>query len=291
MARRLTIAVALLVAFGLPVSSLAESFQRFSSRTVGVRVDVLVTNGRIPVVGLTAADFELRDNGVLQSIDAVDASGPINVVLALDVSSSTDGRRQADLRRASDALLSGLVSGDRAAVTTFSHVVTARSALTEDFASVRTSLARIRPSGETAVMDGVFVALMTAQAQPGRSLLVVCTDGYDTASWLTSGEVLEAAKRSNAVIYAVTAAEGGAQSDLKELTDATGGQTMKVASSAELTDTFRRVLTDFRSRYVLTFTPRDVDPGGMHRLDVRVKRPNLTVKARPGYVGLSASNR
>jgi VWFA-related protein len=136
-------------------------------------------------------------------------------------------------------------------------------------------------------MDGVFVALMTTQAQPGRSLLVVCTDGYDTASWLTSAEVLEAAKRSNAVIYAVTAAEGGAQSDLRELTDATGGQTFQVASSAALTDTFQRVLSDFRSRYVLTFTPRDVDPGGMHRLDVRVKRPNLTVTARPGYVGLS----
>ena len=137
-------------------------------------------------------------------------------------------------------------------------------------------------------MDGVFVALMTTQAQPGRSLLVVCTDGYDTASWLTSAEVLEAAKRSNAVIYAVTAAEGGAQSDLRELTDATGGQTFKVASSADLTDTFQRVLSDFRSRYVLTFTPRDVDPGGIHRLDVRVKRPNLTVKARPGYVGLTS---
>ena len=291
MTRQPAIAVASLLALALPVSPLAESFQRFSSRTVGVRVDVLVTNGRMPVSGLTAADFELRDNGVLQSVEAVDSSGPINVVLALDVSASTEGQRQADLRRASEALVVGLVPGDRAAVTTFSHAVSARTALTDDFAAVRASLSRIRPSGETAVMDGVFVALMTTQAQAGRSLLVVCTDGYDTSSWLTSAEVLEAAKRSNAVIYAVTAAEGGAQSDLRELTDATGGQTFKVASSADLTDTFQRVLSDFRSRYVLTFTPRDVDPGGMHRLDVRVRRPNLTVKARPGYVGLSASTR
>src|SRR5688572_8112269 len=291
MTRWLTIALAWLFAL-VPVGALlADPHQTFSSRTVGVRVDVLVTNGRMPVGGLTPADFELRDNGVLQSIEAIDASGPINVVLALDVSASTEGKRQADLRRASEALMAGLVPGDRAAVTTFSHAVSARTALTEDFAAVRASLSRIRPSGETAVMDGIFVALMTTQAQPGRSLLVVCTDGYDTASWLTSAEVLEAAKRSNAVIYAVTAAEGGAQSDLRELTDATGGQTFKVASSADLTETFQRVLSDFRSRYVLTFTPRDVDPGGMHRLDVRVQRPNLTVKARPGYVGVSASTR
>ena len=176
--------------------------------------------------------------------------------------------------------------GDRIALTTFSHAVTARATLTGDFASVRESLGRIRPAGDTAVMDGAFVALMTTQAQPGRSLLVVCTDGYDTASWLTSDEVVEAARRSNAVIYAVTSADAGEQSELKELTDATGGQTMQVASSGDLADTFRRVLSDFRSRYVLAFTPRDVEPGGAHRLDVRVKRPNLTVKARPGYVGL-----
>ena len=289
MARRHTIAVTALVTAVLPAVALSGSFQTFSSRTVGVRVDVLVTNGRMPVGGLTAADFELRDNGVLQSIQAVDASGPINVILALDVSASTDGRRQAELRRASEALLSGLVPGDRAALTTFSHAVTARTRLTEDLASVRASLAGIRPSGETSVMDGAFVALMTAQAQPGRSLLVLCTDGYDTSSWLTSGEVIEAARRSNAVIYAVTAAEGGAAADLRELTDATGGQTIRVASSRDLTETFQRVLSDFRSRYVLTFTPRDVDPGGAHRLDVRVKRPNLTVKARPGYVGLGSS--
>jgi Ca-activated chloride channel family protein len=263
--------------------------QTFSSRTVGVRVDVLVTNGRMPVGGLTAGDFELRDNGILQSIEIVDSSGPINVVLALDISASTDGRRQADLRRASEAIIGGLVPGDRIALTTFSHAVTPRATLTADFASVRESLARIRPAGDTAVMDGAFVALMSTQAQPGRSLLVVCTDGYDTASWLTSDEVVEAARRSNAVIYAVTSADAGEQPELKELTDATGGQTLPVASSGDLADTFRRVLSDFRSRYVLAFTPRDVEPGGAHRLEVRVKRPNVTVKARPGYVGLQSS--
>ena len=275
---RVTMAVVSLVAL-----------QTFSSRTVGVRVDVLVTNGRMPVGGLTAADFELRDNGVLQSIEIVDSSGPINVVLALDVSASTDGPRQADLRRASEAIIAGLLPGDRLALTTFSHTVTARATLTADFASVRESLSRIRPEGDTALMDGAFVALMTTQAQPGRSLLVVCTDGYDTSSWLTSDEVVEAARRSNAVIYAVTSADAGEQQELKGLTDATGGQTMRVAAGGNLADTFRRVLSDFRSRYVLAFTPRDVEPGGAHRLDVRVKRPNLTVKARPGYVGLQSS--
>ena len=262
-------------------------FQTFSSRTVGVRVDVLVTNGRTPVAGLTPADFELRDNGVLQSIDIVDSSGPINVVLALDVSSSTDGRRQADLQRASAALLAGLQSGDRAALVTFSEAVALRLPLTDDLAGIRASLGRVRPFGYTSVMDGIYVAMTTIEAQPGRSLVVVCTDGFDTASWLTSDEVAAAAKRSNAVIYAVSAAEVGTSAELKEVSDATGGQTMSAASSGELADVFQRILSDFRSRYVLAFTPRGVDPGGIHRLDVRVKRSGLSVKARQSYVGLS----
>src|SRR6187397_891259 len=107
------------------LSSSLHSSQRFSSSTLAVRVDVLVTDGRKPVGGLTAADFELRDNGVLQNIDLVDGSAvPINAVLALDTSASIAGQRQKDLIAAGEALLDGLKPDDRAALTTFSHAVT-----------------------------------------------------------------------------------------------------------------------------------------------------------------------
>ena len=65
----------------------------FSSRVQAVLVDALVTQNGRPVSGLTAADFEVRDNGVLQKIDLLDAANlPINAVLALDTSASTAGR-------------------------------------------------------------------------------------------------------------------------------------------------------------------------------------------------------
>ena len=82
--------------------------QVFSSKTVGVRVDVLVADavsGK-PIGGLAAADFEVRDNGVLQSVESLDAGDiPINVVLALDASGSTAGKRLDDLRNATRTLL------------------------------------------------------------------------------------------------------------------------------------------------------------------------------------------
>ena len=272
----------------LPPGS-ARAFQKltFSSGTLGVRVDVLVTDGGKPVGGLTASDFELRDNGILQSIDVVDASDvPVNAVLALDTSASTAGRRQQDLIAASEALLDGLRPVDRAALTTFSHLVMPQIALTSDFAAVRAQLRRITPYGETAIMDGTYVALTETLSQSGRSLVVVCTDGYDTSSWLLPEEVLESAKRSSAVIYAVTAAESRRRPALKDLTDATGGHMLPVAANGDLRGAFQKILQDFRSRYILSYSPQGVPIDGFHRLDVKVKRRGLSVKARPGYIGV-----
>jgi VWFA-related protein len=278
--------------FALVLTALAASAgplakqARFSSGTLGVHVDVLVMRGNAYVSGLTAADFELRDNGVPQSVEVIDpADVPINAVLALDMSASTVGRKLADLIAASRTLLGGLRPADRAALTTFNHAVAPRVALTSDHAAIASTLQEIEPDGNTAVLDGAYVALMTTQAEPGRSLVIICSDGRDTASWLQPDEVVESAKRSNAVIYAVAAGRARRWEALKDLTDATGGHTIEVESSKDLAGQFRKILDDFRSRYIVTFVPTGVAEGGFHRLDVRVKRGGVNVKARPGYIG------
>ena len=208
MTRQLALACAVLSALLSSDPTGAFQLPPFRSGALGVRVDALVTDGRKPVGGLAAVDFELRDNGVVQTVEIVDAADvPVNVVLALDTSASTTGKRQTDLIAASQALLDGLTPVDRAALTTFSHAVTPGIALTSDLAGVRERLRHITPSGRTAVMDGVYVALTTTLAQPGRSLVVVCTDGSDISSWLRPDDVIETANRSNAVIYAVTSAD------------------------------------------------------------------------------------
>ena len=281
---------AALLAIGL-LAWRVHAQEKFSSRTLAVRVDVLVTEGRNPVAGLTAGDFELRDNGVPQHIEVADpADVPINAVLALDTSASLAGKRQADLVGAAAALLDGLKPVDRAALTTFDHAVHPGIALTGDLTAVRAALDRIEPRGQTSVMDGVYVALTSTFDQSGRFLLVVCTDGSDTFSWLQPAEVLEIAKRSNAVIYAVTSADAKKPEALKQLADATGGQVMPVKSSDELRGTFQRILTEFRSRYVLAYSPESVAPGGFHRIEVTVPHRRVSVKARPGYTGMAGGS-
>jgi len=162
--------------------------------------------------------------------------------------------------------------------------------LTSDFPAVRAELHRIEPEGQTAIMDGAYTALTTTLTQTGRSLVILCTDGSDTSSWLEPREVVDAAKRSNAVFYGVTAADGRRSAALSELADATGGQILHVKSSAELAATLKGILNEFRSRYILAYNPTAVALGGFHTLDVRVKRHGLTVKARPGYIGVGGGS-
>ena len=266
--------------------------QTFSSRTLGVRVDVLVMDGGKPVAGLTAREFELRDNGVLQRVEILDAMDvPINAVLTLDTSASIEGRPRLDLIAAGEALLDRLKPIDRASLVTFDHAVTPAIALTDDLPAVRNALRNINPNGRTSVMDGVYVALTSTVDQPGRFLLVVCTDGADTMSWLRPSEVLEASKRANAVVYSVTTSDGRRSEPLKHLADATGGQVLQISSSRDLRSAFERIVAEFRSRYVLTYSPEGVAPGGFHRLEVAVPKRRVTVKARAGYVGVEGARR
>jgi Ca-activated chloride channel family protein len=276
----------------VPVTSAQRQAPTFTAAATGVRVDVLVTERNLPVGGLTAADFVLSDNGVIQKIDVVESSDtPINVVLAFDGSGSTTGRRIADLAEAGRALIAGLKPHDRIALTTFNHAVAPRVPLTSDFAQVSRAFESLDPSGQTAILDGIHAALMTTQAEAGRSLVIVCSDGRDTLSWLQVDEVSEVARRSNAVIYGVAAGSARQWADLKDLTELTGGKTIEIEKSSDFRAEILRVLEEFRSRYVLTFTPQGVVAGGFHTLEVKTRRGGMRVRARPGYVSSAAGVR
>ena len=255
----------------------------FSSRIEAVRVDVLVTDNGQPVRGLGPGDFEIRDNGVLQQIDLVSFEQiPLNVVLALDMSDSVAGERLERLRTASNAILGGLEKNDQAALVIFSEAVQLGAKLSGDVAAVRTALQRARGKGDTSIIDGAYAAIQIGESDAGRALLVVFSDGLDTASWLPAERVLDAAKRSDVVAYAVAVRSPVKPEFLRDLTSFTGGRLFEIEKMDNLDAVFLGILQEFRQRYLVSYTPRGVAKEGWHRLDVRVKRGG-TIKARPGY--------
>jgi VWFA-related protein len=256
----------------------------FSSRVEVVRLDVLVTDDGRPVRGLTASDFEVRDNGVLQTVEHVDLEQlPLGVVLTVDASASVIGERLEHLRDAGGAVLDALNSRDEAALITFSHTLTQQSGLTRSIADVREALAAIDPNGDTALIDGAYAGITVADGAAGRGLLIVFSDGSETASWLTADAVIDAARRSEVVVYGVAS---GARKPafLRELANITGGRLYEVESTRNLRSVFLSALEEFRQRYLLSYTPSGVTKGGWHRLDVKVKGRRATIKARPGYL-------
>jgi VWFA-related protein len=277
-------AITFLAATSLMLSAFTpSSAQRFKSRTQGIRVDVLVTDRGRPIDGLTAGDFEIYDNGVLQTITLADFDElPLNVVLTFDMSGSVSAARLAHLQQAANALLDGLTAQDRAGLVTFSHEVMLGARLTGDLRVVRTAIGVARPLGGTALVDGIYAGMMLAESGVGRGLLMAFSDGLDTASWLEPQPVLQTAKRADIVAYAVSVGQRR-QDFLRDLAEATGGQVFENESSEHLERIFLAVLNEFRRRYVLMYTPTSSDPG-WHRLEVRLKGRRGTVKARPGYL-------
>jgi VWFA-related protein len=277
--------VAVLSVGALPLDAQQPTF---STRRESVRLDVLVTDRGRPVRDLKAADFEILDSGVPQEVEFVSVEQlPLTIMLALDSSASISPEALEHLRVGGRALLDNLKGDDQSALLTFADAVTLRERLTPDTAHVRTALDGIESStersGGTALIDACYTAMTVVDAEVGRGLLIVFTDGVDTSSWLSRDRVLQVARRSNLVVYAVSTSPLPRGSFLRDLSDVTGGGAFEIASTDTVRTTFVRILEEFRQRYLVSFSPTNVAATGWHPISVRVKNRKLDINARAGY--------
>ena len=148
---------------------------------------------------------------------------------------------------------------------------------------MKEALNRVKPFGYTSLIDACYAGLILAESNSSRPLLVVFSDGLDTSSWLTEDMVLDIAKRSNAVVYAISAGQLPDKTFIRYLSKFTGGSLIEVESTRNLDAVFLDILEEFRQRYLLTYLPEGVPKSGWHELKVRVKDRKVKIKARPGY--------
>ena len=286
------------VAFVAGLSSTASG-QQFRSAAELVTVDVLVTDGRSPIAGLTTADFELTDNGTLQTVEQIYVEQlPLNIVMVLDTSGSVQGERLRALKAGAITVIERLRPRDRAAVVTFSHRLDLRAALTDDIAALRRSVNTLDAAGSTALRDAAFAALALRTADATRTLVLLFSDGLDTASILSEAQVLEIARRSDAIVYTIGIRQAPVRNRagfrisgdtpvdhrfLERVSRETAGRLLYAEQNRDIERTFARVLEEFNTRYVLGYAPRGVAGSGWHRLEVRLKKRSGTVLARRGY--------
>jgi Ca-activated chloride channel family protein len=253
-----------------------------------VRVDALVIDHNKPVLNLIADDFEVLDNGQQQRIEAAFAeTAPLDLYFVFDRSGSVQGETLAQLKQAAYAGLDQLSLTDRAALLTFDYAFHLRPPLTTDLASVRMAIDRMEPGGATALFDALYAALTLAESSPRRTLVLLFTDGRDNFSYLSERDVLNVARRSDAVVYAVAFKSpyvaGPDEPVLHELAGASGGRVVLVDEPDRLKTEFVSVLREMRSRYLLMFSPTALNAIGWHKLTVRLKHRSGRVIARSGY--------
>jgi VWFA-related protein len=251
-----------------------------------VRVEVSVTRKGVPHRGLGASHFELRDNGRRQALQLVlEEETPVDAALVLDMSGSVRGPKLDALKGAARAFLDGLRGDEQAALVAFREEVLLLEPFTSDRARLRQALDRAQPRGSTALGDAVYAALRLRTPGPRRTAVVVFSDGIDNMSWLDASDVVEAAGRSEAIVYGVAVRGQGERKEpfLDDVVRATGGPLFEAASERDIRARFLDVLEDIRSRYLLSYTPEGVDAAGWHALEVRLKRAKGDVLARPGY--------
>jgi VWFA-related protein len=251
---------------------------------------------------LRAADFELLDNGVPQEITEVTSERlPIDVTILLDVSASVTGSTLDELRRAVRQLRTDLGPRDRLKLITFNMSVRRIIDFTDPAATTDQALASLAGSGSSAIFDSLAVALASPTPAGRRQLIVLFSDGQDSSSISDAETLIDVAKRTTPTVAVVLASPARqrpasllrnastlATATVGDLADhvarETGGSVVTIEAGENVTSTFRRILDQFRTSYVLYFTPRGVERQGAHTLDVRVKRAQVDVRARRGYV-------
>jgi tight adherence protein B len=272
----------------------------FRASVESVYVDAFVSRGEQSVPGLQASAFELKDDGVRQTIELVAAdSQPLRAVLVFDTSESLVGERLAALKAAGNAFLDGLLPGDQVALVAFSEEVAQLCPSTADRAAVRRALDALEPAGTTAVFDALYAAVSLSE-EGGRSLIVLFTDGRDNMSVLGEKDLLNVVERSNVLVHTVGWRESGATSaagllreeivvpnqafvPLRRIAEATGGRSWWADSPEELRRAFAAIAEAMSHRYVLRYEPQGVKREGWHRIEIKLRGGKGDVRARPGY--------
>ena len=265
---------------------------RSSVRTVPVYATVLDDSGRL-VPDLEQGDFVVEDNGKPAEIALFSSEPqPFTAVVMLDTSASMTANLKL-LNRAAEQFLLRLLPVDKAQVGAFNDKVQLSGTFTNDRDELIAALDELYFGNPTRLNDAIATSLDELLGIDGRRVILVFTDGEDTASKVRFGSVLDRARDEEVMVYSIgleseyfngqRVVRSRPTRDLRKIAEETGGGYFELEGTAELSPTFTRVAQELRSQYLIGFAPAALD-GKVHKLEVKVNRPGMTVRARRSYL-------
>lgn len=296
--RTLLTATVAAAALHAPIDGQEPQPPLFRSGTELVDVYVTVTDGDGRLVpDLTREDFAVFDDGEAQVIELFENSvRPITVVVMLDTSISTTNVLDLIMAGAEQFLIR-MLPDDRARVGAFNDKIEIVPAeFTGDRDRLIAELDGLDFGNDTRLHDALAASLDALRGSAGRKVVLVLTDGQDSASDVGWRDVRARAAAEEVMIYAigleveyfdgVRNRRTRPDRSLRALAEETGGGYFELRETDELGATFTRVSQELHSQYVLGFSPAARD-GRMHDVDVRVGRRGMSARARRSYLAPS----
>jgi Ca-activated chloride channel family protein len=252
------------------------------------------------VSDLGAGDFVVREDGRPQELELfAPAALPEEreeLALNLGMLFDTSGSMRKDLRLSQESAIRFLENIPRArdlVLIFFDRDIRLSRYSSENQQGIFGRILETQGQGFTALYDAVAVYLTRVGETPGRKVLVVFTDGDDTTSRTSPGEVQALLRSSSVTIYPVAfpgqhrpgSTEAlRARSFLGSLAELSGGRVFQPAASRELAGIYQSILDELGTQYVLGYVSDNPKRDGKFRkIAVEIRRPGLKVRHRTGY--------
>ena len=275
------------------------------------------------VLNLRRDEFRISDDGVSQEIVTFQIGDvPFTAVLLVDASDSMHGQRLDAALRGARRFIAGMRPLDEAKLVLFSDRLLTATPFGAGGELSQAPQTEVRAVGSTAIRDHLFLALSVLEERQGRRVLLLLTDGWDHASFLSSGHLRSAIERSQSQIYWVrlrgdeptdvreltgrvlggdqfvamrfhpamtswtdTRGAVGGYRDLEEVVALTGGRVLTASAVADLEQSIQDVLTELREQYAVGYYPRPRGrPGKWRDIEVELLRRSVSARTRKGYV-------
>jgi Ca-activated chloride channel family protein len=245
-----------------------------------------------PVGGLKKNQFKVFEDGTEQEVSIFETQEtPFAAVILLDTSGSME-QRISLARSAAINFLDGLRRDDSAAIYNFDTKVS----LIQDFSNSRDvaeKLFDLKAYGYTALNDAIYKAAQELGTRPEkRRAIIVLSDGADNKSNHSADKALKAANLAGATVYTVdmSAIDTGGrermqnQGALKNFAEKTGGIFVPTPGGNALRQAFKNIVAELGVQYTLGYQSSNSKKDGKWRaIEMRVARPNLSIRTRKGY--------
>jgi Ca-activated chloride channel family protein len=282
------IRLAVLIGLTLAAGVVLASARQFTSGVNVVEVYATVTDkaGK-PVTGLGREAFTVRENGEAQQISTFAAGEfPLAVAVALDRSFSMAGDRLGAAKSGARIFLGGLRPTDESMLIAVGSTTDTLAPLSTNRREQLDALEGLDAFGTTGLYDSIVAAVEAIQPARGRRALILLSDGDDRYSKTTAAQTLERARAADVLIYPIALGRTRPQA-FAELATLTGGRSFHVRDARQLPETLQAIISELRNQYLIGYSPTKAPVAGSNEwrsIAVTVARPDVTVRARDGYL-------